>query len=647
MYYYHIWVRSNRYHGSEPLTYSSNDILPIGTVIQIELQNTVVLGFISGQSTNVPKFKTKPILEVYDLPPIPQHLIKLLNWLKEYYPAPMGVLAGQLLPPKLTLKQIDSLEIPAVEPFDLNNLPKLNKEQSDALERINRPNTYVLHGITGSGKTRVYLELTAKIIQANKSAIILTPEISLTSQLGNTFKNVFGSRVIVMHSKQTPLERQISWLTCLKAEAEPLIVIGPRSALFAPLSNPGLIILDESHEGAYKQEQLPQYQTGRVASYLSNLTRSILLLGSATPSVSDYYLAQQKDKPIVKLTSIANSSDRTKTEITIIDRKDNGQFSRSPYFSNAMIGTVEKALSNSEQSLLYLNRRGTAKLVLCENCGWQATCPNCDVPLTYHGDKHEMRCHSCNYHTSAPSFCPVCGSADVVFKTAGTKAIVDEAQRIFNNARISRFDTDNNKSESFEQNYERAKNGDIDILIGTQMLAKGLDLPNLSTVGVLLADTSLYIPDFSSQERTFQLINQVLGRVGRGHIAGHAVIQTFHPDHPILRFAINSDYEGFYESELTSREKYLFPPFCYLLKLSVRRASIKSAETAAEKFKRELEAEHLKIRVEGPAPSFYEKSLGKYQWQLVIKANERQELIKVIKMLPANWSYNIDPVDLL
>jgi primosomal protein N' (replication factor Y) len=375
-----------------------------------------------------------------------------------------------------------------------------------------------------------------------------------------------------------------------------------------------------------------------VAGFLAQLARASLVLGSATPSISDFYLAEHKNKPIVKLTQLAQSELVHLTEVILIDRKDHSLFTRSPFLSAEMVKSIEQALAKNEQILLYLNRR--------ESCGWQATCPHCDVPLTYHGDRHELRCHSCSHHAPAPASCPDCGHASVIYKTAGTKAIVEEVERLFPNARIARFDTDNARAERFEHHYEAIKKGEVDILVGTQLLAKGLDLPKLSTLGIILADTSLYMPDFSAQERTFQLISQVLGRIGRGHVAGKAIIQTYHPDHPVLRAAISGDYEGFYKTELESRKQFLFPPFCYLLKLTARRANIKSAEQAAQKLKGEIEG-HYKVRVEGPAPSFYERLQNKYQWQLVVKATDRQELIKVIQNLPANWSYDLDPMDLL
>lgn len=644
MNYYFVWVRSSRYHGSEALTYSSPTRVKSGSIVEVELQKHPVLGVVTGPA-DPPRFKTKPISRVFDLPPLPAHSLKLMAWVQSYYPAPLGILTQQLLPAGLSEKQLAS-EFPDELPEpDLSSLPALTVEQTAALEAMTESDTYLLHGATGSGKTRLYIELAARTIVDGRSAIILTPEISLTAQLADSFRQVFGERVIVMHSQQAPAERNKAWLACLRSK-QPVIVVGPRSALFTPISKPGLIVLDEAHESAYKQEQAPQYQTGRVAASLAALTRSSLVLGSATPAVSDYFLAEQLKKPIISMNKLAQGDLLTASKVTIVDRKDHGLFSRSPFLSSELIKAVETALSRGEQSMLYLNRRGTARLVLCDKCGWQATCPHCDVPLTYHGDKHQLRCHSCSYHSSIPGVCPDCGHPDVIYKTAGTKAIVEEAERLFPNARVSRFDTDNSRAERFEQHYETVKKGDVDILVGTQLLAKGLDLPKLSTLGIVLADTSLYMPDFSAQERTFQLISQVLGRIGRGHVAGRAVIQTYHPEHAVLQSAINGDYAGFYKTELVSRQQFMFPPYCYLLKLTVRRASIKAAEEAALKLKDEI-AGSYKVRVEGPAPSFYERFQNKYQWQLVVKAKDRSELLRIVANLPANWSYDIDPMDLL
>jgi primosomal protein N' (replication factor Y) (superfamily II helicase) len=275
-------------------------------------------------------------------------------------------------------------------------------------------------------------------------------------------------------------------------------------------------------------------------------------------------------------------------------------------------------------------------------------CPHCDLPLTYHGDQHTLRCHVCNHHEQAPAACPSCGHPDIVFRAVGTKAITDDISRLFPGARVQRFDTDNTASERFEKHFGAVHAGDIDILVGTQMLAKGLDLPRLSTLGIITADTSLAMPDFSANERTYQLLSQVLGRVGRGHIAGHAVIQTYQPDHPAIAAAISGDWDSFYRSELESRRLFNFPPFVYLLKLTVRRTSIKTAEQAANDFANEIRKAKLKVEIDGPAPAFHEKFQNKYQWQLVLKAKDRNQLLEVIKLLPSSgWSYDIDPIDLL
>ncbi len=649
MSFYYVWVRSSRYHSKEALTYQCDQPLKRGHIVKVQLQKEIVMGLVIGVAPR-PRFKTKNVLTVFNLPPLPAHLIKTMSWLQVYYPAPLGVLMQQLLPAGLSQKHLDSLQ-PSPSPYpkiQTNNLPQLTAEQSAALAIMTSVNNYILHGRTGTGKTRLYIELARRTLEAGKSAIILTPEISLTSQLAGNLREVFNERVVVLHSGQTSAERQKAWLKCLNA-SQPLIIVGPRSALFTPVARLGLIILDEAHEAAYKQEQAPQYQTGRVAAYLASLTRSTLVLGSATPSVSDYFLALKKQRPIIEMNALAHpaKSEVPATEVAIIDIKQRAQFTRSSYLSLALITAVAGALKRGEQSLLYLNRRGTARLIMCENCGWQATCPHCDLPLAYHADRFELRCHSCDYHALTPVSCPACKHPSVLFKTAGTKAIVEEITRLFPQARIARFDTDNLKADRFDVNYESVRNGDIDILVGTQLLAKGLDLPKLSVLGALIADTSLYMPDFSAQERTFQLLTQVLGRVGRGHVGGKAIIQTYHPDNPTIQMALEADYQQFYKTEIANRQKYLFPPFCFLLKLSARRASAKSAESAAEKLKTNLRASGLKIKIEGPAPCFYEKIQGKYQWQLIIKASERGELLKVIDILPANWAYDIDPLDLL
>lgn len=570
MYFYEVWVRSNRYHGAQALTYYSEQQLNIGSLVDVSLQRQKVLAVVT-KNVQRPSFKTKPIDHVYGLPPVPEKLLALTQWLREYYPAPLGIIAQQVVPANLNDKKLATeLSQPTVsQKADLNTKfiqvlqgwPALTAPQRAAIKVMDKPDTYLLHGLTGTGKTRIYIELAVRVLDEGKSAIVLTPEISLTSQLAERFKAAFKDNVVVLHSQLTPAQRRNAWQRILQT-TKPLVVIGPRSALFSPLKNIGLIVVDESHEPAYKQEQAPHYQAGRAAAKLAQLHGATLVLGSATPLVSDYYLAEQKQKPILKLTEPAIASEHAETQIQIVDLKDRSLLPRHPYLSQALLEAIEAALLRKEQVLLYLNRRGTARIILCENCGWQAMCPHCDLPLTYHGDQHMLRCHVCNHHEPAPAACPVCKHPDIIFRAVGTKAIADDIGRLFPGARVQRFDTDNTAAERFEKHFDAVHAGDVDILVGTQMLAKGLDLPRLSTLGIITADTSLAMPDFTANERTYQLLSQVLGRVGRGHIAGHAIIQTYQPDQPAIVAAISGEWDKFYKAELESRRLFKFPPLC-------------------------------------------------------------------------------------
>ena len=645
MRYYLVWVRSVKYRGHEPLTYSYSGELPPGTLVSVALQRERVLGFVSAQVPK-PSFATKPIDRVYDLPALPAATLELSRWLLDYYASTIGTVTSQLLPATFTDKAVSNVENVVAKPKSTKLTP-LNEDQHNVVNAITSADTYLLHGRTGSGKTRVYIELAQRTLAAGQSAIVLTPEISLTSQLAASFREAFGEQIVLLHSQLTPAERLKAWLRILTSTT-PLVVIGPRSALFSPVAKLGLIIIDEAHEPAYKQEQAPYYHARSVASKLAELHKATLVIGSATPSVSDYFLAEQRQKSILRMTQLARPGEAAPLELSIVDLKDRSQFTRSVRLSQALLDAVQSSLGRGEQSLVYLNRRGTARIVLCENCGWQALCPHCDLPLVYHADNGQFRCHTCGYHEPLKTSCPVCGHPSISFKSFGTKAITDEIQKLFPSARVQRFDTDNLKAESFSQHYEAVKAGEVDILVGTQLLAKGLDLPRLSTLGIVLADSSLYLHDFSARERTYQLLSQTLGRVGRGHVAGTAIIQTYHPDSQLLDAAIHDNWDEFYRSELAERRAYHFPPFYSLLKLSCRRASYKSAEAAAQKLMTEIEAKITDIQIDGPTPSFHEKLQGKYQAQLVLRSPSRSKLLAAIKLLPASgWTYDIDPTNLL
>jgi len=476
--------------------------------------------------------------------------------------------------------------------------------------------------------------------------MVLTPEIGLTAQLTETFRAAFGeSKVYVLHSRLTAAQRRDIWYA-IAENTDPIVVIGPRSALFSPLHNIGLIVLDEAHDGAYKNESAPHYHASRVAAKLAMLHNAIYVSGSATPSIEEYYLASAKQRPIVSMQELAKKS-LGPVHLSIVDLRKPESYSRSRLFSTTLVDALSSCLQRKEQVLLFLNRRGTANVVLCSTCGWQSLCPNCDLGLTYHADEHRVRCHVCGYNAALPTSCPTCGNAEIVLKGIGTKAIFDEVLRLFPAAKVQRFDTDTDKNERIEQKMYSIRSGEIDVLVGTQMITKGLDLPGLGLVGIINADTSLLIPDYTAAEQTYQAISQVVGRVGRGHRSGAVVVQTYNPDNPTLRAALHADWQKFYREELAERQAYRFPPYCHLLKLRCLRATSVSAAKAAQTLRNTIIAAHAAVTVEGPTPSFYPREGGKYSWQLLVKASKRQTLVDIAASLPSGWTYDIDPINLL
>ncbi len=646
MNYYEVLVGDMRYHGKSALTYSSDTKLDTGQLVRIALRDRSVLGIVQAAVTE-PTFAVKSIAAVAPAPPMPLQSLQLMDWLYVYYPGPFGAIIRQFMPPSTAFpksapksQQESSLSGP---------LPALTGEQKAALKLIQPSGYHLLHGITGSGKTRIYLELAKRAVSEGRSAMILTPEIGLTAQLVTTFSDVFPGRVMVLHSHQTAAERRNVWYAILE-NPEPLIVIGPRSALFAPVRALGLIVIDEAHDPAYKNENAPHYRTERVASKLAELHGTCLVSGTATPSIEDYQVAEAKRRPIIRLDRLAKQrDDEQKTEIsaTIVDMRNRDNFSRSGILSTQLIEAIQQTLQKREQSLLFLNRRGTAGAILCNNCGWQALCTHCDLPLTYHGDQHHTVCHVCGRTWPLRNSCPECGHSDILLKSIGTKAVVDEIRRLFPQARIARFDGDTEKAEHLERQLSQLQAGETDIIIGTQMVTKGLDLPKLSLVGILNADSSLLIPDYTASERTYQLLAQVMGRTGRGHRAGASIIQTYSPKQPVIRFAVAQDWHAFYVSELSERKAFRFPPFTFLLKLTCARATSASAEKAATVLKQRLEAANKALTVEGPSPSFHPRDHGKYKWQLIVKSSSRPALTDIITSLPAGWQHDIDPINLL
>ncbi|MEI7682942.1 MAG: primosomal protein N' [Candidatus Saccharibacteria bacterium] len=646
MYFYEVLVSSPAFHGKEPLTYQSEVMLPAGVIVVVALRNTPVVGVVL-RSIPKPTFTTKSVNKVVTKALVPAATLELLDWLRYYYPSPLGILAQILLPSSLLRKRdLAEATLPRAVSKSIK-LPPLIPEQKAAVKLMTSPGpqSYLLHGDTGSGKTRVYLEMALKSLGKGRSVLLLTPEIGLTPQLEARVREALAYPVIVVHSQLTPAERRNVWLQVLQAEG-PIVVIGPRSALFAPIKNLGLIVVDEAHDQAYKQEQAPYYHALRVAGQLAHIHKAKLILGSATPTIAEYALAKAKKIPIIRLVE-KPAGKNTEKQISLVDLKDREQFGSNPHLSSLLLGEMQKTLNNKSQILILLNRRGTARLMLCQSCGWQALCPNCDLPLTYHADKHRLQCHTCGHTARVTSSCPDCHGTELIFKGIGTKSLTDELRKAFPDARIQRFDTDNVKAERLEQHFPAIANGDVDILVGTQMLAKGLDLPNLTLVGVVVADTNLYFPDYTAEEQTYQLLTQVIGRVGRGHKAGTVVIQSYSPKSTAIQAALNQDWDSFYAQQIDERQIYGFPPFYHTLKLSCTRATSASAQTTAQKLADSLRHSGLRIEIIGPAPSFYERVGGKYRWQLIIKAKQRGELLKVLNLLPANWTHDLDPLNLL
>lgn len=645
MYYYEVFAADAAYQKPEALTYAFPEKLTSGTVVLIPFGRKQVSGFV-GRITGKPEFETKQITSVVPST-LPAKTLALHEWLPSYYPSGSGALTQLFVPSGLGVKSRDQAK---PKTHKTKQLPPLTKQQATTLAVMEKTKqrSFLLHGETGSGKTRIYIERARKSLELRRSVLILTPEISLVPQLAGSFNEAFG-HTITLHSGLTKATRTKHWRQILSS-TEPVIVIGTRSALFAPIKDIGLLVVDEMHEPAYKQEQAPRYQTLRVAAKTAHLHESEIIYGSATPPVVEYFIASETNTPLLRMTETARPAATVKR--SLVDLRDTKLFSKHRYVSDQLVAALQERLDKGEQSLLFLNRRGTARLILCQVCGWHADCPRCDTPLTYHADNHHMRCHTCGYRAAPPYSCPTCGSDDIVYRSLGTKAIVEAVQNLFPHARIKRFDTDNLAGEQLSRHFEAVLKGEIDILIGTQMLGKGLDLPKLSLVGIINADTGLGMPDFSSVERSYQLLHQAIGRVGRGHPlasgGGEVIVQTFNPDSSLLQAAAEQDWQKFYEQELAERKAFVFPPYCYLLKISISRKSSAAAEQYANKLRRTIADMKLPVSINEAAPAFYGRSHGLHNWQAVIKAKDRRHLVNIVQNLPkGDYTADLDPTNLL
>jgi len=633
--------------GSDVFTYHHESVIDPGTIVTIEVGSRELLGIVV-RRVSKPKFVTKPIVQVLD-PVLPEELITTALWLSTYYATPLATVLNLVIPRGLLKnRRLSTKSTPVPSRFRTKNV--LNKSQASAVATItsSSPGTILLHGVTGSGKTLVYIELAKQTIEAGRSAIILVPEIALTSQIIDEFSAHFTS-VIVTHSQLTESQRQAIWNEVIHSGKtnEPRVIIGPRSALFLPVTNVGLIVIDEAHEPSYKQEQSPRYSALRVASTLGAAHKARVVFGSATPLVTDYYLAASTDRHIVSLPQKARAV-TTEPVVTLVDMTKRTSFSRHRFLSNPLLAELDQTAPHSRQALIFHNRRGSASTTLCENCGWIATDPQTAIPLTLHADSYELRSHISDFKMRVPSHCPVCGHTDIIHKGIGTKLIETELKRLYPNKSIARFDGDNAKDETLASHYAALYNGDYEIIIGTQVVAKGLDLPWLRSVGVIQADAGLNLPDYGSRERTFDLLAQVMGRVGRSEHESSVIVQSFQPNHPAVRYGIAQDYDNFYTDEIAARRASGFPPFSFILRLTCLYKTEATAVRNARKLMSILRANAASdIQILGPAPAFYEFQAGSFRWQLTLRARTRQHLLDLLPLVPTtHWQFELDPTGL-
>lgn len=646
MHYYEVAPNQIVRASSASFTYASATQLPVGQIVSIEVGKKSLVGIVLKEVAK-PVYATKEIQVALGMPPLPLPLVQLAQWISSYYMAHLATTLQTILPRGLQKTRRPRTGTPHASSRDRTTIV-LNKDQRLAVDTIvaMTPGTALLHGVTGSGKTQVYIDLAKHTLAAGRSVILLVPEIALTSQVVDEFSHHFED-ILLTHSKQTEAERHSIWQTALTSE-HPRIAIGPRSALFLPLKDVGLIIIDESHEPSFKQEQSPRYSALRAASILARLHAAKLILGSATPTIADYYVAKQSGRPVISMLSKAKTGALSPT-VDIVDMTKRDNFKRHRFLSNKILVQIEETLAQGHQVLLFHNRRGTTSTTLCENCAWTASCPRCFTPLTLHADKHHLRCHICGHTEKVPTSCPICHHADILHKGIGTKLIESELRKLYPNKTIARFDGDSESEQSVDKRYADLYNGKINIIIGTQVIAKGLDLPNLRAVGVIQADAGLHLPDYSASERTFQLLAQVVGRVGRSHHPTSVIIQSYHPTHPAIVDGIAQDYGHFYTTALQERKKEHFPPFVYLLKLTnvykTEAAAIKNAQKVAAALRQSTAPS---VEVLGPTPAFYERQHDTYRWQIILKSTVRADLIQALAYVPpTNWQSELDPVSLL
>jgi primosomal protein N' (replication factor Y) len=590
-------------------------------------------GFITAFSDNRDGYETRDILEIPDDEPlIPPGLMELTRWMAGYYHCPWGMALSQALPPGLEEGRPSRPRLGIGE--EAEDVPsgaapdKLSAAQQSAVMEIRDAidagsfQSFLLHGATGSGKTEVYLRAIEALKNTGLGAVALVPEISLTPQLVRRFSARFGHGVAVLHSGLTDSQRRAQWRRIRKGEA--WVAVGARSAVFAPFARPGIIIVDEEHDTSYKQEDGVRYHARDVAVMRAKMAGCPVVLGSATPSLESYYNAKKGKYTLLELPERVLG--RPMPVVSLVDLKEYpGIWPLTPPLSEAS----KARLNNGEQVLFFLNRRGFSDFLLCRDCGHVPQCPSCSISLTYHKGDSSLRCHWCGEGQEPGAVCPKCGGGRIKFMGGGTERLEREMEKLFEGAKVTRVDRDTVRERgAYARLLGEVSSGSSSILLGTQMVAKGHDLPGIGLVGVILADYGLHHPDFRAAERTFQVVTQVAGRCGRGDVPGEVIVQTYQPEHYSLTYAAKHDYKGFYEEELKYRRELGYPPFTRIALVEVKGVKPEKAKAGAEAVKKHMAAaaKGTGVEIMGPAPAPIKRVRGKYRWFVALKSASSTKL---------------------
>ena len=658
MLYAEVAVEAARGSGRETYTYSvpdGVDVVP-GHRVTVPFGRRSTYGFVVSLSTEDPRVETKPIATAGSDPLLLPHQVELARLVADHYWVPLIECLRAMLPPRVrstgtagsqasTRQRRHSrlVELATAEGSGLQPV-ELTAEQSAALEVVGTNQLILLHGVIASGKTEVYLAAAEEALAAGLRVLLLVPDISLTPQLVQRVRARLKAPVAILHSQLTELERAQQWWRTRRGEAQ--VVLGSRSAVFAPIPRLGLICLDEEGSTAYKQDRTPRYETGWVARRLAVVSGAKLIAGSATPSVVTYYGTSLGEMALAKLTKRVRGKD---ADVELVDMRDEAAAGNRQPLSRRLLKVIEKTLENEEQVILYLNRRGMATFVLCRDCGKSVQCLGCSVALVQHAEMDGLSCHYCGYWRPMPAVCDHCGSRNIKGMGMGTQRLESMVKRLWPNARVLRLDSDAARGpDSYFDIWETFSERRADILVGTQLVTRGLDLPAVTCVGVVDADLPLHFPDYRSAENTFSLVVQVAGRAGRDGRASRVVVQTSNPDHYSLRCAAAGDYEGFYAAELPARQAFVFPPFADLAVLTRTDAAddraAASTKAAAEAIASGLLKEGIEgIRVMGPSPAFIHRLRGEYRWQVTLKGDSL-ERARHLAPRGKGWSYDVDPM---